>query len=54
MWGWEEEIFNRACNLAQEVAEALLENIDVELMKVKDQSLGGRRPERAPNNHGFR
>lgn len=36
---WEEEIFNWACGLAQEVAKALLENIDEELMKEKDQSL---------------
>lgn len=36
---WEEEIFNWACSLAQEVAKALLEEIDEELMKRKDQSL---------------
>jgi len=36
---WEEEIFSWACSLAQEVAKALLENIDEELMKGKDQSL---------------
>ncbi len=36
---WEEEIFNWACSLAQEVAKALLESIDEELMKGKDQSL---------------
>ncbi len=36
---WEEEIFSWACSLAQEVAKALLENIDEELMKEKDQGL---------------
>ena len=36
---WEEEIFNWACNLAQEVAKALLENIDGELMRERDRSL---------------
>jgi len=33
------EIFNWACNLAQEVAKALLENIDGELMRERDRSL---------------
>jgi hypothetical protein len=36
---WEEEIFHWACSLAQEVAKALLESIDEELMKEKDQGL---------------
>jgi len=36
---WEVEIFNWACSLAQEVAKALLKNIDDELMKGKDESL---------------
>jgi len=36
---WEEEILNWACSLAQEVAKALLESIDEELMRQKDQSL---------------
>ncbi|MCL6579919.1 MAG: ISLre2 family transposase, partial [Candidatus Bathyarchaeota archaeon] len=36
---WEEEIFSWACSLAQEVAKALLEEIDDELMKEKDHSL---------------
>lgn len=33
---WEEEIFSWACSLAQEVAKALLEGIDEELMKGKE------------------
>lgn len=36
---WEEEIFNWACNLAQELAKGLLESIDEELMKQREQSL---------------
>lgn len=36
---WEEEVFTWTCSLAQELAKALLENIDEELMKEKDQSL---------------
>ena len=36
---WEEKIFSWACSLAQEVAKALLENIDEELMKGKDKVL---------------
>jgi len=36
---WEEEIFKWACSLAQSLAKALLESIDKELMKEKDQSL---------------
>ena len=36
---WEEEIFKWACSLAQEVSKALLEEIDEELMRQKDQSL---------------
>ena len=36
---WEEEIFRWACSVAQEVAKALLENIDEELMKGKAKSL---------------
>ena len=30
---WEEEIFNRACSLAREVARLVLEGIDEEMMK---------------------
>ena len=36
---WEEEIFNWACSLAQEVAKVLLESMDKELMKEKEPSL---------------
>jgi len=36
---WEEEIFKWACHLAQEVAKALLEDIDEELMRERDRSL---------------
>ena len=36
---WEEEIFSWACNLAQEVAKALLENIDEGLMRERGKSL---------------
>ncbi len=36
---WEEEIFNRACSLAQEITKVLLEGVDEELMKEKDQNL---------------
>jgi len=36
---WEEEIFKWSCSLAQELAKTLLENIDKQLMKGKDQSL---------------
>jgi len=36
---WEEEIFRWACSVAREVAKALLENIDEELMKGKAKSL---------------
>lgn len=36
---WEEVIFNWTCSLAQEVAKALLEGLDEELMKERDQSL---------------
>jgi len=35
----EEEIFHWACSLAREIAKALLENIDEELMKEKEPSL---------------
>jgi len=37
--GWEEEIFNWTCSLAQELAKTLLENVDKQLMEEKDQSL---------------
>ena len=36
---WEEIVFNWACGLAQEMAKALLENIDEELMRERNQSL---------------
>lgn len=36
---WEEEIFKWTCSLAQELAKAILESIDKELMKQKAQSL---------------
>jgi hypothetical protein len=36
---WEEEIFKWSCMLAQELAKTLLENIDKQLMKERDQSL---------------
>lgn len=36
---WEEEVFKWACSLAQEVAKALLESIDEDLMKQRDGSL---------------
>jgi hypothetical protein len=36
---WEEEIFSWAYNLAQEVAKALLENIDEGLMRGRGKSL---------------
>lgn len=36
---WEEEIFNWACSLAQEVSKGLLESIDKELMREKEPSL---------------
>jgi len=39
MGRWEEEIFNWACSLAQEITKVLLEGVDEELMKEKDQSL---------------
>jgi hypothetical protein len=37
--GWEEEVFKWACSLAQEIAKTLLESVDEELMKKKEQSL---------------
>jgi hypothetical protein len=37
--GWEELVFNWTCSLAQEIAKALLESVDEELMKKKEQSL---------------
>jgi hypothetical protein len=39
VWGWEEEVFSLACSLAQEITKALLESVDEELMKEKEQSL---------------
>ncbi len=36
---WEEEMFKWTCTLAQEVAKALLESIDEDLMRQKDRSL---------------
>lgn len=36
---WEEEVFKWTCSLAQEVAKALLESIDEDLMRQKDGSL---------------
>jgi len=36
---WEEEVFKWACSLAQEVAKALLESVDEDLMRQKDGSL---------------
>jgi hypothetical protein len=36
---WENEIFSWACSLAQEVAKALLENLDEEMMRHKGPSL---------------
>jgi hypothetical protein len=36
---WEEEVFKWTCTLAQEVAKALLESIDEDLMRQKDGSL---------------
>lgn len=36
---WEEEVFKWTCSLAQEVAKALLESIDEDLMRHKDGSL---------------
>jgi len=36
---WEEEVFKWTCSLAQEVAQALLESIDEDLMRQKDGSL---------------
>jgi len=36
---WEEEVFKWTCTLAQEVAKALLEGIDEDLMRQKDGSL---------------
>ena len=36
---WEDEIFSWACSLAQEVAEALLKNVDKELMREKSPAL---------------
>jgi hypothetical protein len=36
--GWEEVVFNWTCSLAQEIAK-LLESVDEELMKAKEQSL---------------
>lgn len=36
---WDEEVFEWACSLAQEVAKALLEGIDEDLMRQKDASL---------------
>jgi len=39
VWRWEEEIFNWACSLAQELAKAMLENVDKELMKEKEKDL---------------
>ena len=36
---WEEEVFKWTCTLAQEVAKALLESIDEDLMRKKDGSL---------------
>jgi hypothetical protein len=37
--GWEEVVFNWTCSLAQEIAKTLLESVDKELMKEKEQSL---------------
>ena len=37
--GWEGEIYNWACSFAQELAKAVLESVDEQLMKEKDQSL---------------
>lgn len=37
--GWEEVVFSWACGLAQEMAKALLENIDEELMRERERSL---------------
>ena len=37
--GWEGEIYNWACSFAQELAKAVLEGVDEQLMKEKDQSL---------------
>ncbi|MCK4722427.1 MAG: ISLre2 family transposase [Dehalococcoidia bacterium] len=36
---WEGEIYNWACSFAQELAKAVLEGVDKQLMKEKDQSL---------------
>jgi hypothetical protein len=36
---WEEEVFRWTCSLAQEVAKALLESIDEDLMRQKDEDL---------------
>jgi len=36
---WEGEIYNWACSFAQELAKAVLEGVDEQLMKEKDQSL---------------
>jgi len=41
---WEEVIFNWACSLAQEMAKALLEDIDEELMRERDQGLSVEKP----------
>ena len=37
--GWEEEIFRWACDLARSMAKALLEKIDEELMKSREEGL---------------
>ena len=37
--GWEEEIFNWACSLAQQLAKTVLENVDNQLMEEKDENL---------------
>ena len=37
--GWEGEIYNWACSFAQELAKAVLESVDEQLMEEKDQSL---------------
>jgi len=41
---WEEVIFNWACSLAQEMAKALLEDIDEELMRERDRGLSVEKP----------
>jgi hypothetical protein len=39
MGGWEEGIFDWACELAQSAAKVLLERIDEELMKEREEGL---------------